>query len=185
GGAFSALLAGGYLPEHNIDRGEFFPLLILATFGSQVLAASGDLLSLFIGLETMSLGVYALIGLRRGSPRAAEAALKYFLLGSFAAALMLFGAALLYGATAHTDLKGIGDAVASIGQPDSSVNAGVIMLGLVLTLSGLAFKISAVPFHLWTPDAYEGAPTPATTFMAVAVKTAAFAVLMRVLLTSF
>src|SRR5690606_20610343 len=86
---------------------------------------------------------------------------------------------------AHTDLKGIGDAVASIGQPDSSVNAGVIMLGLVLTLSGLAFKISAVPFHMWTPDAYEGAPTPATTFMAVAVKTAAFAVLMRVLLTSF
>ncbi len=185
GGALSALLAGGYLKEHNIDRGEFYPLLILATFGSQVLAASGDVLSLFIGLETMSLGVYTLVGLRRGSPRAAEAALKYFLLGSFAAALLLFGAALLYGATAHTDLKGIGDAIASIGQPDSTVNAGVIMLGLVLILSGLAFKISAVPFHMWTPDAYEGAPTPTTTFMAVAVKTAAFAVLMRVLLTSF
>lgn len=185
GGAFAALLAGGYLPEHNIDRGEFFPLVILATFGAQVLAASGDLLSLFIGLETMSLGVYALIGLRRGSPRAAEAALKYFLLGSFAAALMLFGAALLYGATGHTDLKGIGEAVASIGQPGSSVNAALVVLGLVLNLAGLAFKVSAVPFHMWTPDAYEGAPTPATTFMAVAVKTAAFAVMMRVLLTSF
>ncbi len=185
GGAFTALLAGGYLPEHQIDRGEFFPLLILATLGAQVLSASGDLLMLFVGLETMSLAVYAMIGLRRGSARAIEAALKYFLLGSFAAALMLFGGALLYGATGHTDLRGIGQAVASIGQPGSTVNAGLVLLGLALNLVGLAFKVSAVPFHMWTPDAYEGAPTPTTTFMAVAVKTAAFAILMRLLLTSF
>jgi NADH-quinone oxidoreductase subunit N len=184
GGAFAALLAGGYLPEHQIDRSEFFPLLLFSTVGAMALSAAGDLLSLFIGLETMSLGVYCLIGLRR-NPRAAEAALKYFLLGSFAAALMLFGAALLYGATGYTDLANIGRAVASIGQPESTVSAPTILVALVLTLTGLAFKVSAVPFHMWTPDAYEGAPTPATTYMAVAVKSAAFAVLLRVLLVGF
>lgn len=185
GGALAALLAGGYLPEHNIDRGEFFPLLLLSTVGAIALSAAGDLLTLFIGLETMSLGVYCLIGLRRGNPRALEAALKYFLLGSFAAALMLFGGAILYGATGHTDLVGIGRAVSTIGQADSTVSAPSILIALVLVLAGLAFKVSAVPFHMWTPDAYEGAPTPATTYMAVAVKSAAFAILLRTLLIGF
>ncbi|MFO0565919.1 MAG: NADH-quinone oxidoreductase subunit N [Polyangiaceae bacterium] len=184
GGAFAALLAGGYLPEHGIDRSEFFPLLLLSTVGAMALAASGDLLSLFIALETMSLGVYCMVGLRR-SPRAAEAALKYFLLGSFAAALMLFGAALLYGATGHTDLQGIGEGIRTIGEPQSTVPVAPVLVALVLTLAGLAFKVSAVPFHMWTPDAYEGAPTPATSFMAVAVKAAAFAVLLRVLMVAF
>jgi NADH-quinone oxidoreductase subunit N len=184
GGAFGTLLAGGYLPEHQIDRSEFFPLLLFSTVGAMALAAAGDLLTLFIGLETMSLGVYCLIGVRR-NPRSSEAALKYFLLGSFAAALMLFGAALLYGATGRTDLAGIGQAVGSIGQPGSNVAAAPVLIALVLTLTGLAFKVSAVPFHMWTPDAYEGAPTPATTYMAVAVKSAAFAVLLRVLLVGF
>lgn len=184
GGAFAALLAGGYLPEHGIDRSEFFPLLLLSTVGAMTLAAAGDLLSLFIALETMSLGVYCMVGLRR-SPRAAEAAIKYFLLGSFAAALMLFGAALLYGATGHTDLTGIGKAIKTIGQAGSTVPVAPVLLALVLTLVGLAFKVSAVPFHMWTPDAYEGAPTPATSFMAVAVKAAAFAVLLRVLVVAF
>jgi NADH-quinone oxidoreductase subunit N len=185
GGALAALLAGGYLPEHRIDRGEFFPLLLLSTVGAMALAASGDLLAVFIGLETMSLGVYCLIGLRRTSLRAAEASVKYFLLGSFAAALMLFGFALLYGATGHTDLAGIGEAVKSIGQAGSKVSAPTVIIALVLNLVGLAFKVSAVPFHMWTPDAYEGAPTPATSYMAVAVKSAAFAVLLRVLLVGF
>lgn len=185
GGALAALMAGGYLPEHHIDRGEFFPLLLLSTLGAMTLAASGDLLGVFIGLETMSLGVYCLIGLRRGNPRAAEAAVKYFLLGSFAAALMLFGFALLYGATGHTDLKGIGDAVRGIGSPGNTVSAPTVIIALVLNIVGLGFKVSAVPFHMWTPDAYEGAPTPATTYMAVAVKSAAFAVLLRVLLVGF
>ncbi len=185
GGAFTALLGGGYLPEHRIDRSEFFPLVLFSTFGAIALAMSGDLLSLFVGLETMSLGVYCLIGLRRGSARATEAALKYFLLGSFAAALTLFGAALLYGATGHTDLVGIGEAVATIGQPDSTVAAMPVLLALALTLAGLGFKVAAVPFHQWTPDAYEGAPTPATAFMAAVVKTAAFAILLRVLLVGF
>lgn len=185
GGALAALIAGGYLPEHRIDRGEFFPLLLLSTVGAMALAASGDLLGVFVALETMSLGVYCLIGLRRGNVRAAEAAVKYFLLGSFAAALMLFGFALLYGATGHTDLVGIGEAVRGIGKPGNTVSAPTVLIALVLNIVGLAFKVSAVPFHMWTPDAYEGAPTPTTTYMAVAVKSAAFAVLLRVLLVGF
>ncbi|HEY3497672.1 MAG TPA: NADH-quinone oxidoreductase subunit N [Polyangiaceae bacterium] len=184
GGALAALLAGGYLPEHDLDRGEFFPLILFSTVGAMALAASGDLLTLFVALETMSLGVYCMIGLRRGSTRAVEAALKYFLLGSFAAALMLFGGALLYGGTGHTDLVGIGRSLAGIGSGVGGPLA-LSVAGVVLMLVGLAFKVSAVPFHMWTPDAYEGAPTPTTTFMAVAVKSAAFAILLRVLLTAF
>jgi NADH-quinone oxidoreductase subunit N len=185
GGLFTALLAGGYLPEHRIDRSEMFPLLLLSTVGAISLAAAGDLLTLFVGLETMSLGVYSMIALRRGSVKASEAALKYFLLGSFAAALQLFGAALLYGATGHTDLASIGKAVATIGQTASGVSAPMVLIALVLTIVGLAFKVGAVPFHMWTPDAYEGAPTPTTTFMAVALKSAAFAILLRVLMLGF
>src|SRR5690606_1817359 len=111
GGALSALLAGGYLPEHRLDRGEFYPLLIFSTVGAMILAAAGDLLSIFIGLETMSLGVYAMVGFRRGSMRSTEGAAKYFLLGSFASALLLYGGALMYGVTAKTDLAGIGQVV--------------------------------------------------------------------------
>ena len=200
GGALSTLLAGGYLPEHKLDRGEFYPLLLLSTVGAMALCAAADLLTIFIGLETMSLGVYAMIAFRRGSPRAVEAALKYFLLGSFAAALLLYGGALLYGATGHTDLAGIGAQLSNTGlrfpQPDSTSPQDLLILandnavplvvvGLVLILVGLAFKVSAVPFHMWTPDAYEGAPTPTTTYMAVAVKAAAFAMMLRILLIAF
>ena len=185
GGGLACLLAGGYLPEHKLERGEFFPLVMFSTVGAMALAAAGDLLSLFIALETMSLGVYCLIGLRRTSARASEAALKYFLLGSFAAALMLFGGALLYGATGHTDLKGIGEAIGTIGNSPNSVSPTLVLVALALSIAGLAFKVSAVPFHMWTPDAYEGAPTPATSYMAVAVKSAAFAVLLRVLIVAF
>jgi NADH-quinone oxidoreductase subunit N len=181
GAALSALLAGGYLREHNLERGEFYAILILSAFGAMVLASANDLLSMFIGLETMSLGVYCLVAFRRASPRAAEGALKYFLLGSFAAAIFLFGAALLYGATGHTDLAGIGKAVAAA----DPTTLPMLILGLLMLMVGLLFKVSAVPFHMWTPDAYEGAVTPATTFMSVAVKAAAFAVLVRVLLVSF
>jgi NADH-quinone oxidoreductase subunit N len=185
GGGLAALFAGAYLPEHGIDRSEFFPLLLFSTVGAMALAAAGDLLSLFVALETMSLGVYCMIGLRRGSTRASEAALKYFLLGSFAAALMLFGGALLYGATGHTDLEGMGRVIATITY-GAGVTAGPLAIsGIVLVIVGLAFKVSAVPFHMWTPDAYEGAPTPATAYMAVAVKSAAFAVLLRVLVSAF
>jgi NADH-quinone oxidoreductase subunit N len=185
GGAASALLAGAYLPEHGIERGEFYPLLLFSAVGAMILAGAGDLLVLFIGLETMSLGVYTMTGFRRGSRRSIEAALKYFLLGSFAAAVLLYGGALLYGATGHTDFVGIGQAI--VGRSTTQPGSGLplVVIGLMLVLVGLVFKVSAVPFHMWTPDAYEGAPTPATTFMAVAVKSAAFAIMLRVLLVAF
>lgn len=181
GGALASLLAGGYLPEHRIDRGEFYSLLIFSTLGCVILAASGDLLSLFLGLETMSLGVYAMTGFRRASSRSSEAALKYFLLGSFAAALLLYGGALLYGATGHTDLIGIGKVLAE----GKDLPMPMVVFAFLMVLAGLAFKVSAVPFHMWAPDAYEGAPTPAMAFMAVAVKSAAFAMMLRVLIHSF
>jgi NADH-quinone oxidoreductase subunit N len=184
GGGLAALLAGGYLPEHKLDRGEFYPLLTFSTVGAIILAASGDILSLFLGLETMSLGVYAMTGFRRTSPRSTEAAVKYFLLGSFAAALFLYGAALLYGATGHTDFSGIRLALTSPAMGALKPNLGVVLIAAALVLVGLAFKVSAVPFHMWTPDAYEGAPTPTTGYMAVAVKTAAFAAFVRVLSTA-
>jgi NADH-quinone oxidoreductase subunit N len=180
GGALAALLAGGYLPEHQIERGEFYPLLLFATFGAMMLAAAGDALTLFLGLETMSIGAYAMTAFRRSSPRSAEGALKYFLLGSFAAAVLLYGFALIYGATGHTDLVSIGAAAKT-----SAATNPLLLLGAVLVLVGIVFKVSAVPFHAWTPDAYEGAPTPATAFMAVAVKAGAFAMLLRVLMISF
>jgi NADH-quinone oxidoreductase subunit N len=180
GGAVAALLAGGYMPEHHIERGEFYSLLLFSTVGAMILAAAGDALTLFLGLETMSIGAYAMTAFRRASPRSSEGALKYFLLGSFAAAILIYGFALLYGATGHTDLAGIGAGARTVG-----VETPLVVMGCVLVLVGLAFKVSAVPFHSWAPDAYEGAPTPATAFMAVAVKAGAFAMMLRVLVLSF
>ena len=179
GGALAALLAGGYLREHRLERGEFYALILLTTLGAMILASAGDLLTVFLGLETMSLGAYAMTAFRRSSARSAEGALKYFLLGSFAAALLLYGFALLYGATGHTDLAGIGASLRG------GVRSAMVIMALVLVLVGLLFKVSAVPFHMWTPAAYEGAPTPATTYMAVAVKAGGFAMMLRVLMTAF
>lgn len=191
--SLTALLAAGYLPEHRLDRGEFYPLLLLSTAGAMALSASSDLLTLFLGLETMSLGAYAMIAFRHGSHRAVEAGMKYFLLGSFAAAILLYGGALLYGATGSTDLAVIGQQIARTGtgqgpaplQQAYANSIPLVLVGLGLMLVGLAFKVSAIPFHMWTPDAYEGAPTPTTTFMAAAIKAAGFAMMLRVLLVAF
>ena len=180
GSAFAAMLAGGYLQEHKLERGEFYPLLLFTAFGAMVLARAVDLLSLFVGLETMSLGVYSLIAFRRTNARAAEGAIKYFLLGSFAAALLLLGSAYLYGATGHTDFAGIAAAIKA-----GTADARLVLRALVLIVAGFAFKVSAVPFHMWTPDAYEGATTPVTTFMAVCVKSAVFVVMVRLFLVGF
>jgi NADH-quinone oxidoreductase subunit N len=180
GGALAALLAGGYLNEHGLERGEFYLILLFSTFGAMALGRASDLLTLFIALETLSLGVYGLVAFRRFSPRAAEGAMKYFLLGSFASAILLFGSALLYGATHATSFAGIS---ASIASGDADLR--LVILGMTLVLIGLAFKVSAVPFHMWTPDAYEGAVTPATTFMSVVVKAATFAVIVRVFVVVF
>jgi len=180
GAGLSTLLAGGYLREHGFERGEFYVLIVFTAFGAMVLARAVDLLSIFVGLETMSLGAYTLVAYRRTSARAVEGAVKYFLLGSFAAAILLFGSALLYGATAHTDLAGIRESIAA-GAADPSLT----ILALVMIIVALSFKVGAVPFHMWVPDSYEGAPTPVTTFMSVAVKAAAVAVIVRVLVGAF
>jgi NADH-quinone oxidoreductase subunit N len=181
GAAIASLLAGGYLREHGLERGEYYVVLVFSVFGAMVLSRAVDLLSVFLGLETMSLGVYGLVAFRRHSPRAAEGALKYFLLGSFASAILLFGMSLLYGATGHTNLVRIGAAVSEISAGTAEGGqATLLILAMFLILAGFAFKVSAVPFHAWTPDAYEGAVTPATTFMAVVVKAAVFAAILRV-----
>jgi NADH-quinone oxidoreductase subunit N len=187
GGALSSLLAGGYLPEHGLDRGEFYALMILSAIGAVLLVAAGDFLALFIGLETMSIGVYAMTAFRRTNPRSAEGGMKYYLLGSFAAAIMLYGFALMYGATGTTALAGIRDALTSgtFGYAKDPSRLTTVILAMAMIIVGLAFKISAVPFHMWTPDAYQGAPTPATAFMSVVVKSAAVATAMRVLLVAF
>ncbi|MBL8680595.1 MAG: NADH-quinone oxidoreductase subunit N [Myxococcales bacterium] len=200
GGGLTTLLAGSYLAEHKLERGEFYTLITFASAGCMMLAGATDLIMLFIGLETLSLGVYALTGFRRTSARSQEGALKYFLLGSFAAALLLYGSALLYGMTGHTDLAGIRDALgravempAIAGQEGAAqfvavqqtVRDRVTILAMVLVVAGLAFKVGSVPFHMWTPDAYEGAPTPATAYMAVTVKAAAFGAMLRVLIGVF
>jgi NADH-quinone oxidoreductase subunit N len=200
GGGLTALLAGGYLTEHKLERGEFYSLMTFASAGCMMLAGATDLITVFVGLETLSLGVYALTGFRRTSARSQEAALKYFLLGSFAAALLLYGSALLYGMTGHTDLIGIRAALsAPVDMPEiagqdgapmaiaiqQTVRDRVSIVAMVLIVAGLAFKIGAVPFHMWVPDAYEGAPTPATAYMAVTVKAAAFGAMLRVLVGVF
>jgi NADH-quinone oxidoreductase subunit N len=179
-GGLSALVAGGYLAEHGLERGEYYALLALSTSGAMLMAMATDFLVLFVGLETMSLAVYALVGFRRTSRRSLEGAMKYYLLGSFAAAILLFGVAFFYvlaGSTHFADVK-----TALQGE---AIHSPIATIAMVLVLVGLAFKVSAVPFHMWTPDAYEGAPTPTTAFMSVVVKAAAFAALLRVLLVCF
>ncbi len=180
GGAVAALVAGGYLREHGQERGEYYVLLLFGVLGAMVLARAVDLLTVFVGLETMSLAVYSLVAFRRTSLRATEGALKYFLLGSFAAAILLFGSAMLYGATGHIDFAGITEAIAG-----GHAEPRLALLAMAMLLVGLAFKLGAVPFHAWAPDAYQGAMTPVTAFMAVAVKAAAFAVTLRILVGVF
>jgi len=175
--ALAALLAGGYLREHKIERGEFYVILIFSAFGAMALGRAADLVTVFVALETMSLGIYGLVAYRRASPRAAEAALKYFLLGSFASAILLFGMALLYGATGHTSIHEIAGIVHAGEAPPA-----LLYMSMMLITVGLAFKVSAVPFHAWAPDAYEGAVTPVSTYMAVVVKAAVFGVMFRLLL---
>jgi NADH-quinone oxidoreductase subunit N len=146
-------------------------LMLLALSGMMIMAAARDLMCLYIGLELMSLAVYVLAGANRSSARSAEASLKYFLLGAFASGVLLYGIALLYGAAGDTRLAAL-----------AAAEAGPLyLLGVALLLAGLAFKVGAVPFHLWTPDVYDGAPSPVTAFMAACVKTAAFAMLWRVM----
>ncbi len=173
------LLSLGYLERERLLAPEYYPLVLLATAGMMFLGGAEDLIVLFLGLEVMSVAVYVLAGYNRDNAFSAEAALKYFLIGAFASGFLLYGIALTYGATGTTNLSLVGAQLA--GKPLPLMAA----LGLGLLLIGFAFKVAAVPFHMWAPDVYDGAPTPVTGFMATGVKAAAFAALVRVLMEGF
>src|ERR1700688_464393 len=175
GAAFLVILGSiGYLKRDDLDAAEFCALILFATAGMGVMAGANELLTAFIGLEMSSIASYILASYRRDAPRANESAMKYFLLGSFATAFFLYGVALIYGATGTTQL-------AHMDLADFSGAATLLKLGLALLLVGLGFKVAAVPFQLWTPDVYEGAPTPVTALMSAGPKAAAFALLLRIL----
>ncbi len=179
-GAFVAILISkAYLKEQRIGQGEFYALVLLGTSGMLTLIMAGDLLVLFLGIEIMSLAVYVLAGYRRTLRRTQEAALKYFVYGAFASGFVIYGIALLYGEVgAHEGVPAL-DFVTLRRCFNSGAVSPLGWIGVTAVLGGLAFKIAAVPFHMWAPDVYEGAPTPATAFMAVGVKAAAFAGLCR------
>jgi len=164
------------LERRGIAVGEFYFLVLMATLGMTLLTAARDLILVFVAIELMSISVYVLTGFDRRSRRSAEAALKYFLVGAFASGFLLYGIALVFGAVGGTNLELVGSSVAA-GAADGSL---LLQAGIALLLIGLGFKVSAVPFHMWTPDAYEGAPTPVTAFMAAGVKAAGFAAGLRV-----
>jgi NADH-quinone oxidoreductase subunit N len=179
GALLSVLLSTYYLKEAGTQYGEYYALLLIAVSGMVLLAGSVDLVSVFLGIELMSIPIYVLAGFDRRKLRSNESALKYFLAGSFASAVLLYGMALLYGATGETSYAGVGGALQEGGI------SPLAMIGLGLTLIGFTFKISAVPFHQWTPDVYEGAPASVTAFMSVTVKAAAFVALVRFADASF
>ena len=177
-GVVSVLFAWNYNQRTRIGQPEFYSLLLTAIMGMVVMAASNDLITIFLGLELMSLSLYVMVGFRRNQLESNEAALKYFLLGAFASAFLLYGIALLYGATGTTNLQRIGDFLGDTplaGQP-------LVLAGGLLVMTGFLFKVAAVPFHMWTPDAYQGAPTSVTGFMSAGAKAAGFAALLRILL---
>lgn len=190
---FTALLLGAtllvglssysYLEEAQIHYSEFYPILLASTLGMILLTASAELITLFVSLELMSLMVYVLVGIRRRSAFANEASVKYFLLGGASSAIFLYGTALIYGALGSTKLAAISELLAVDGG--AALRNPVLIAGIVLLLVGFLFKVAAVPFHMWTPDVYEGAPSNITAYMATAVKAAVFAAFVRVSVSLF
>ena len=179
GAAASLLMSLDFWREEGGIKFEFPILVLFATAGMMMMISAYDLIALYVGLELQSLALYVVAAFKRDSARSAEAGLKYFVLGALSSGMLLYGASLIYGFTGSTHFADIANAV----QP-SGANLGLIF-GLVFLMAGLAFKISAVPFHMWTPDVYEGAPTPVTAFFAAAPKLAAMALTVRVLITAF
>jgi NADH-quinone oxidoreductase subunit N len=179
---FSCIVAFSYLESLRATRGEFYALALFSAAGMCLLAQATDLIVIFISLEVMSLAVYALCAYLRRGRRPAEAAFKYFILGSFASAIFLYGAALAFGATGSTRLADVAAALRSGGPSGAST---LLYAAVALLASGFAFKVAAVPFHMWVPDVYDGAPAPVTGFMAAGVKAAAFATLVRILVSGF
>ncbi len=179
GSILALVLTVSTAEDKGLNKFEYPVLVVLSTLGMMMMVSANDLMSLYVGLELQSLALYVVAAFRRENARAAEAGLKYFVLGALSSGLLLYGASLVYGFTGHTQLDRIAEAVA-MGER----NVGVIF-GLVFLLAGIAFKISAVPFHMWTPDVYEGAPMPVTAFFASAPKVAAVALLIRVVFDAF
>jgi len=175
-GIVTVLLSPSYLRENGEDRGEYYTLILFAVVGMMGLVSATDLISLFVALETMSVALYALAGLDRRRPESQEAAIKYFITGAFSSAFLLYGVALLYGLSGSTSIDRIGAALVTMGPGGHPV----ALLGVGLLLVGFGFKVASVPFHMWTPDVYEGAPTTVTAFMSAGVKAAAFGALLRV-----
>ena len=180
-GLLSLALSAPTIERENLPRGEYYALMLFAIAGMMLMATAADLLVIFLALEVLSIAVYVLTGIRRDSATGTEAAFKYFLLGAFSSAFFLYGIAFTYGVTGSTRLDRVGSLIAA--QALAPTPMQLLALGLLLV--GFAFKVSAVPFHMWTPDAYEGAPPAVTGFMSTGVKAAAFAAFARVFLSAF
>ncbi|HUF32214.1 MAG TPA: NADH-quinone oxidoreductase subunit N [Acidimicrobiales bacterium] len=179
--ALAALLADDYLRREGLDGPELYVLMMLSGVGGVLMAMSNDMIVLFLGLETLSIALYVMCGYHLRRLESQESAIKYFVLGSFSSAFLLYGIALVYGATGSTNFSRIGAFLAgNVLEAD-----GLLLAGFALLLVGLGFKIAAVPFHVWTPDVYQGAPTPVTAFAASASKAAGFAALIRVFTSTF
>jgi NADH-quinone oxidoreductase subunit N len=174
--AMSLLIAIGYLRREQLEVAEYVALMLFSATGMLVMTTANDLIVVFLALEILSIPLYVLAAYHRRRLSSQEAGIKYFVLGAFSSAIFLYGIALVYGATGSTSLTGI-DAFL---RANTLFDPGTLQVGLVLLLVGLGFKVAAVPFHMWTPDVYQGAPTPVTAFMASATKVAAFAALLRI-----
>jgi NADH-quinone oxidoreductase subunit N len=181
----TVLIATVWIDTEGLPAGEFHSLLLFATAGMMLMASAGDLVVVFLGLEILSIATYVLAGFRRTDTRSNESSLKYFILGSFASAFLLYGIALIYGATATTTLPGTTNIATIAARLDQSLYPPLLFAGIAMLLVGFGFKIATAPFHVWTPDVYEGAPTPVTAFMAAGPKAAGFASFMRVFLFGF
>jgi NADH-quinone oxidoreductase subunit N len=180
--AITVLLSEPFLRKENVEQGEYYALILFCTAGMMLLASALDLITLFLGIEVLSISLYVLAGYRRDSDASNEAAMKYFLLGAFASAILLYGVALTYGATGTTNLPRIAE---SLTNAEGPFPAGLLLAGMAMILIGFAFKVALVPFHMWTPDVYEGAPTPITAFMSAGPKAAAFAAFLRTFFVAF
>ncbi len=178
GAATVLVISQDYLTQEKMDRFEYPVLILLATVGMCMMISASDMIALYMGLELQSLALYVIAAFKRNSQRSTEAGLKYFVLGALSSGMLLYGASLIYGFTGTVSFAGIAAATAD------HASTGVV-IGLVFVAAGLAFKISAVPFHMWTPDVYEGAPTPVTAFFATAPKVAAMALFVRVMMEAF
>ena len=174
------IYARGYLLARDLFKGEFYVLGLFGVLGMMVMISAHSFLTIYLGLELLSLSLYAMVALQRDSINASEAAMKYFVLGAIASGLLLYGMSLLYGVTGTLDIKEFADTIASKDLTSNSQNI-VLILGTVMVISGMAFKLGAVPFHMWVPDIYHGAPTAVTLYISSAPKIAAFAMIMRLL----